>query len=123
MCRSIASESRLVLRRSYSAKWSTLMQARSWPVGIVKLLHPCNSARRLSAADSVKVRIIRVPQGEIDGIQIDLFHLGLTYEMSATLATLLVCEGFAEPVIDFLDSHREQTAAYDHAADRRRRSS
>jgi hypothetical protein len=72
-----------------------------------------------------KIRIVRPPRGQIDGVLFDLFHVGLTYELSPSLATLLVCEGYAEPVLDFLDTYREQTSlpAYDRAADGRQRPS
>jgi hypothetical protein len=75
----------------------------------------------LDAAVAMKVRIVRTLKCEIDGVRIDLFHEGLTYEMSATLATVLVCEGYAEPVFTFLEERRDSTLPPVHriAADRR----
>jgi hypothetical protein len=72
----------------------------------------------------VKVRIIRPVPGEVDGMRIDSLTPGLTYELSPTLATWLVCEGYAEPFIDFLSDRRrpDLRAAPARSLDRRRRS-
>jgi len=70
----------------------------------------------------VKVRIVQAPQGIVDGIRIDLFHTGLTYDLAAPLATLLICEGYAEPAEGFLDRRRpyQSLPQSAHSADRRR---
>lgn len=76
----------------------------------------------MDAAVAMKVRIVRAPEGEIDGVRIDLFHEGLTYEMSATLANVLICEGYGEPVFPFLGDRRKSASPsiFSAIADRRR---
>ena len=75
----------------------------------------------MDAGDAVRVRIVRAPQGEVDGMPIDLFHVGITYDLSTSLASLLICEGYAEPVSEFIgDRRREVTAPFNRAVDRRR---
>jgi hypothetical protein len=65
----------------------------------------------------------RAPQGEVDGLKIDLFHVRITYDLSTPLASLLVCEGYAEPVYEFMgDRRRKVTAPFTRAVDRRRTS-
>jgi hypothetical protein len=49
----------------------------------------------------VRVRIVRPPGEEIvDGIALAHFKIGLVYSVPAALATLMVVEGWAEPVLD-----------------------
>jgi hypothetical protein len=45
----------------------------------------------------MRVRIIKTPKGTVDGVEINLFHHGLTYDLPAPLAELLIVEGWAEP--------------------------
>jgi hypothetical protein len=55
----------------------------------------------------VHIRIIRPPADtNVDGISLSRFKVGNVYALPAPLATLLIVEGWAEPVID---NHQELT--------------
>jgi hypothetical protein len=49
----------------------------------------------------LKIRILSTPKGKIDGIDIAAFHKGLVYDLASPVASLLICEGWAEPVEPF----------------------
>ena len=67
----------------------------------------CEASSLLSSAPAMKVRITHAPKGQIDGVDVDLFHQGLTYEMPSAIAMVLICDGCAEPVDGILDASRE----------------
>jgi len=67
----------------------------------------CEASSLLSSAPAVKVRITDAPKGQIDGVDVDLFHQGLTYEMPSAIAMVLICDGCAEPVDGILNASRE----------------
>ena len=46
----------------------------------------------------MRVRICRQPPGAIDGISIEHFRPGLVYDVGTQLASVLLTEGWAEPV-------------------------
>jgi CheY-like chemotaxis protein len=46
----------------------------------------------------MRLRIRRRLQGSIDGVAIDHFQIGLIYEIGTQLASVLLAEGWAEPV-------------------------
>jgi hypothetical protein len=48
----------------------------------------------------VRLKITRQPSGSIDGIQLDAFIVGFTYDVGTLLACYLLAERFAEPVPD-----------------------
>jgi hypothetical protein len=49
----------------------------------------------------MRVRIIAEPRNQrSNGIQLDRFHVGQEYDVGTTLAALLLCEGWAEPIDD-----------------------
>jgi hypothetical protein len=67
----------------------------------------CEASSLLWFAPAVKVRITDAPKGQIDGVDVDLFHQGLTYEMPSAIAMVLICDGCAEPVDGILNASRE----------------
>ncbi len=48
----------------------------------------------------MRVYMTRSERGEVDGIQLATFQVGLTYDVPATLATYLITSGLADPVTD-----------------------
>lgn len=48
----------------------------------------------------VRIRITGLPKGSIDGIQLNRFRTGRTYDVSAALASYLMCERLADLVMD-----------------------
>jgi hypothetical protein len=48
----------------------------------------------------MRIRITEPLKGSIDGIQLDRFRVGETYDMGTTLASYLMAVGAAVPVID-----------------------
>lgn len=44
---------------------------------------------------SVRVRIVRQPKGTVSGIALEQYRVGEVYEVTATLGTYLVAEGWA----------------------------
>jgi CheY-like chemotaxis protein len=46
----------------------------------------------------MRLRICRRLQGSIDGVVIDQFQIGLIYEIGTQIASVLLAEGWAEPV-------------------------
>ncbi|MBI3263869.1 MAG: hypothetical protein HYZ58_12065 [Acidobacteria bacterium] len=48
----------------------------------------------------MKVRITQQLSGSIDGIQLDHFYPGHVYDIGATLGSVMLAEGWAEPVPD-----------------------
>jgi len=42
----------------------------------------------------------RRSQGQIDGVDVDLFHQGLTYEMPSAIAMVLICDGVPNRSMD-----------------------
>jgi hypothetical protein len=45
----------------------------------------------------MRVRIVQSPKGQVDGVEMDLLHVGATYDLSLPLAGLLLLEGWAVP--------------------------
>jgi hypothetical protein len=43
----------------------------------------------------MKIKITRQPWGSVDGMSLQYYHPGATYEVAAELAEYLVVEGFA----------------------------
>jgi hypothetical protein len=52
-------------------------------------------AASLRSKEGMRVRILREPTGEVDGVSLDYYHEGKAYEMSAVLAEYLVALGCA----------------------------
>jgi hypothetical protein len=48
----------------------------------------------------VRLKITRQSSGSIDGIQLDDFIVGFTYDVGTMLACYLLAERFAEPALD-----------------------
>jgi CheY-like chemotaxis protein len=46
----------------------------------------------------MRLRIRRRPHGSIDGVAIDHLQIGLTYEVGTQVASVLLAEGWAEPI-------------------------
>lgn len=46
----------------------------------------------------MRIRITRAPHGLVDGIDLNRFVRGLTYDVGTALGSLLLAEGWAEPV-------------------------
>jgi len=53
------------------------------------------------AVQALKIRILRTPKGKIDGVDVTPFHKGLVYDLASPVASLLICEGWAEPAETF----------------------
>ena len=51
----------------------------------------------------LRVRILQTPKGKIDGVDVTAFHKGLVYDLASSVASLLICEGWAEPLEGFAD--------------------
>ena len=51
---------------------------------------------------AVRIRIRERPHGKADGISLDRFEPGFTYEVGSHIGNLLLAEGWAEPI----DDHR-----------------
>jgi hypothetical protein len=45
----------------------------------------------------LRIRILETPKGKIDGVDVTGFHKGLVYDLASPVASLLICEGWAEP--------------------------
>jgi hypothetical protein len=50
----------------------------------------------LLIGNAVKVRIVQQPTGTLDGLRLDKYLLGNTYDVPASIAAYLVAEGFAQ---------------------------
>jgi hypothetical protein len=49
----------------------------------------------------VRIRITRSPtESSVDGISLSRFQVGLVYSLPVSLATLMIVEGWAEPLVD-----------------------
>jgi len=48
----------------------------------------------------MRIRIVRRPTGRIDGVPLDRFDPGLTYDVNASIATYLMASGYAQAVPD-----------------------
>jgi hypothetical protein len=48
----------------------------------------------------MRIRIVRRPTGRIDGVPLDRFDPGLTYDVNASIATYLMASGYAQAVAD-----------------------
>lgn len=48
----------------------------------------------------MRIRMTRAVRGDVDGILLTNFQVGLTYDVSPSLATYLIMTGSAEPIID-----------------------
>ena len=48
----------------------------------------------------MRIRIVRRPQGAVDGVDLNRFELGAIYDVNASIATYLMVGGHAEPVAD-----------------------
>lgn len=64
----------------------------------------------------VKVRIIQQPSGTVDGISLDDFQVGHSYELTPPIADYLVLSGFA--IVDLRGHNRSRRLRFN---DRRRR--
>ena len=63
----------------------------------------------------MRVRITRPPTGVVDGISLEHYHPGLTYDLTPVLAEYLVAEGFAT-----LEMRAQRRSARARDRDRRR---
>jgi hypothetical protein len=48
----------------------------------------------------MRVRITHRRPGEVDGVDLNTFEVGLMYDVSPSLATYLIMTGTADPVVD-----------------------
>ena len=48
----------------------------------------------------MRVRITHRRPGEIDGVDLSAFEVGLIYDVSPSLATYLIMTGTADPIVD-----------------------
>jgi hypothetical protein len=48
----------------------------------------------------MRIRIVRRPHGDIDGVDLNRFERGELYDVNASIATYLMVGGYAEPVGD-----------------------
>ena len=71
----------------------------------------------------VRIRIIRPPtETEIDGISLSHFEVGVVYSVPSSLATLMIVERWAEPVIENIEPRLPSiTLTYSGPRERRRR--
>ena len=47
----------------------------------------------------MRIRIVHQPRsGDVDGVDLRQFHVGREYDLGSTLASVLLAEGWAEPV-------------------------
>lgn len=53
----------------------------------------------------MRIRICKARRGEVDGVSLDKFHVGVTYDVPPSIATYLITTGSAE--FD-LDERRER---------------
>jgi hypothetical protein len=83
----------LCLARANRLWWSLI----SSPKGQVDC---CRCARLPPAALLVRLKITRQPSGSIDGIQLDDFIVGFTYDVGTMLACYLLAERLAVPIAD-----------------------
>jgi hypothetical protein len=51
----------------------------------------------------LRIRILETPKGKIDGVDVTGFHKGLVYDLASPVASLLICEGWAEPAERIID--------------------
>ncbi len=49
----------------------------------------------------MRIKVLhKPPTPSIDGIRLDVFHVGFCYEVGPTLAALFLAEGWAEPITE-----------------------
>ena len=48
----------------------------------------------------MRIRIVRRPRGQVDGVDLNRFQPGALYDVNASIATYLMVGGYAEPVAD-----------------------
>jgi hypothetical protein len=48
----------------------------------------------------MRIRIVRRPSGRIDGVPLDRFDQGATYDVNASIATYLMATGYAQAVAE-----------------------
>ena len=53
-----------------------------------------------AGARLMRIRIVRRPPGEVDGVDLHRFEPGTMYDVNASIATYLMVGGYAEPVAD-----------------------
>jgi hypothetical protein len=70
---------------------------------------------RIATEYAVTVRIIRQPNGAVDGISLDQYHMGRHYDLPSSLAQYLVAQGFA-----LLEMRRQVRSSRTRARDRRK---
>jgi hypothetical protein len=47
----------------------------------------------------IRIRIVQIPAiHDVDGVALDRFHVGVEYDLSTSLASLFLAEGWARPV-------------------------
>jgi hypothetical protein len=62
----------------------------------------------------VRIRIVQTPLiASVDGVRLDWFRAGLTYEVGSTLGAYLLAEGWAEPADDLVSSLPSPIADFD----------
>jgi len=48
----------------------------------------------------MRIRMVRRPHGEVDGVDLNRFEVGTMYDVTASIATYLMVGNYAEPVAD-----------------------
>ena len=55
--------------------------------------------------------MLQTPKGQIDGVDVTAFHEGLVYDLASPVASLLICEGWAEPAEAFESAENAEPGA------------
>jgi hypothetical protein len=74
----------------------------------------------------MRIRIVSVMKGDIDGIDLTKFEIGRVYDMGTSLANYLMASGYAMPVADerpalvvpLDEAHRHTAIPLEEAADK-----
>ena len=67
----------------------------------------------------MKVRITRKPaEREVDGVNLDRLAPGVVRDVSTSLASWLIAEGYAEPEMRHRDRHVEIDRRFSYASDK-----
>jgi hypothetical protein len=64
------------------------------------------NGRRIAEDIGVKVRVVRQPQGTVQGVTLQSYHAGYVYDIAPALAEFLIAEGYA-----ILEMRREEQRA------------
>jgi len=79
-----------------TALWSgTGHSVAELPLRLCRTAHCSDAGVRL-----MRIRIVRRPPGEVDGVDLHRFEAGAMYDVTASIATYLMVGGYAEPVAD-----------------------